>query len=89
MATGPQHNWGRYTGYVLMFLLIHLAARSTLGSIPTGWTILSGGVFGLAIGIPIGQAEYYTDGYEIMTLICPAFTCCLGLGLSAIAVWWN
>ena len=45
-----------------------------------------GGVLGLAIGVPIGQKAYYTDGYEIMQLVCPAFTAALGIVLSALAV---
>ena len=44
------------------------------------------GALGLALGVPIGQAEYYTDGYESMTLICPVFTCGVGLLLGFIVV---
>ncbi len=67
-------------------MLCHAAARHFFGSISPVWTILSAGVFGLALGVPIGKAEYYTDGYEIMELACPAFVCMLGLILSVVAV---
>jgi hypothetical protein len=30
--------------------------------------------------------RYYTDGYEIMTLVCPVFTCCISLLLASVAV---
>jgi hypothetical protein len=31
--------------------------------------------------------RYYTDGYEAMELLCPCFTCILGLMLGATAVF--
>ena len=42
-----------------MFLLAHVIARYAFkfnGASP-GWAILSAGVFGLALGVPIGEAE--------------------------------
>jgi hypothetical protein len=131
MPSRPQHNWRRYLAFVAMFLLAHIASHFAFGKLSPGWTILSAGVFGIALGVPIGNAEYdprthgtrqwhrrarlaaahkqcsdaainvatffihnsrvpscryYTDGYEVMTLVCPAFTCCVSLLLGAGAV---
>ena len=86
MPSRPQHNWPRYLRFVSLFLLGHVAAHLALGGVPPEWVILSAGAFGLALGVPIGQAEYYTDGYESMTLICPVFTCGVGLLLGFIVV---
>ena len=89
MPPGPQHAWGRYACSIAVFLLCHVAAHYAFGGggVSSKWVILlSAGAFGLLLGVPIGQAEYYTDGYEIMTLICPAFVCAVGLVLGVVAV---
>ncbi len=86
MPSRPQHDWPRYLRFVSLFLLGHVAAHLALGGVSPGWVILSAGAFGLALGVSIGQAEYYTDGYESMTLICPVFTCGVGLLLGFIVV---
>jgi hypothetical protein len=86
MPSRPQHDWPRYLRFVSLFLLGHVAVHLALGGVSPGWVILSAGAFGLALGVPIGQAEYYADGYESMTLICPVFTCGVGLLLGFIVV---
>ena len=83
---GPQHDWYRYLLFISLFLLGHVAVHFAFGGVSARVAILSAGAFGFALGVPIGNAEYYTDGYEIMMLICPVFTCCVGLGLGFAAV---
>ena len=86
MPSRPQHDWDCYLRFISLFLLGHVVAYLALGGVSPRWAILSAGAFGLALGVPIGRAEYYTDGYEIMELICPVFTCGVGLLLGFIAV---
>ncbi len=86
MPHGPQHDWHRYLRFISLFLLGHVAAHFVFGGVSPRVAVLSAGAFGFALGVPIGKAEYYTDGYEIMTLICPVFTCLVGLGLGFAAV---
>jgi hypothetical protein len=87
MPSRPQHDWLRYLRFLSLFFLAHLATCAAFGCLSPGWFILSAGAFGLALGVPIGRAEYYTDGYEMMELLCPVFTCVLGLLLGAAAVF--
>ena len=86
MPSRPQHDWYRYLRFLLLFLLGHAAMRFAFGGVSPGWAILSAGAFGFALGVPVGRAEYYTDGYEIMTLVCPVVTCGAGLLLGFIVV---
>ena len=86
MPSKPQHDWYRYLRFVSLLLVSHAVAYFAFGGVSPGWAILSAGAFGLALGVPIGRAEYYTDGYENMELICPVFTCGVGLLLGFIVV---
>ena len=54
---GPRHNWCRYLSFVALFLMAHIVAHFSFGGMSSGWNILSAGAFGLALGVPIGQAE--------------------------------
>lgn len=86
MPAGPQHDWNRYFHYIALFLLGHVIAYFTFGGLSPGWAILSAGAFGFGLGVPIGKAEYYTDGYEVMTLVCPPFVCIVGLVLGYVVI---
>ena len=57
MPSRPQHDWRRYLSFCAMFLLAHVIVRYAFGGVSPGWAILSAGVFGLALGVPIGKAE--------------------------------
>ena len=65
MPSKPQHDWYRYLRFVSLLLVSHAVAYFAFGGVSPGWAILSAGAFGLALGVPIGRAEYYTDGYDV------------------------
>lgn len=85
MATGPNHDYGHYARSIAFFLAVQIAAHLFYGSLDSWWVIVSTCAFGLYLGMAVGEAEYYTDGYEIMTLICPCFVALVGLVVGSLA----